>query len=67
MVAIGEKLSGQILAVCSTLYPLGHMMIRKKCFDLFYRVEGELREEIHVPKLFTILYVTFSCVLVTCP
>ena len=45
MVAIGEKWSGQILAVCSTLFPLCHIMIRKKCFDLFDRVEGGLRKE----------------------
>ena len=46
MVAIGEKQCGQILAVCYTLFPLCHMMIRKKYFDLFDRVEGELRKEI---------------------
>ena len=41
---------------------------QKKCFDLFDRVEGELRTEIHVPlKLFTLLYVVFSCVLVSFP
>ena len=67
MVAIGDKWSGQILAVCSTLFPLCHIMIRKKCFDLFDRVEGELRKEIHVPWLFTLLYVVFSCVLVSFP
>ena len=39
---------------------------QKKCFDLFDRVEGELRKEIHVPlKLFTLLYVVFICVLVS--
>ena len=67
MVAIGEKSSGQILAVYSTLYLLCPIMIRKKCFDLFDRVEGELRKEIHVPWLFTLLYVVFSCVLVSFP
>ena len=35
---------------------------QKKCFDLFDRVEGELKKEIHVPWLFTLLYVVFSCV-----
>ena len=40
---------------------------QKKCFDLFDRVEGELRKEIHVPWLFTLLYVVFSCVLVSFP
>ena len=34
---------------------------QKKCFDLFDRVEGELRKEIHVRWLFTLLYVVFSC------
>ena len=67
MVAIGEKWSGQILAVCSTLFPLCHIMIRKNVLDLFDRVEGELRKEIHVPWLFTLLYVVFSCVLVSFP
>ena len=37
---------------------------QKKVFDLFDRVEGELRKEIHFPKLFTLLYVVLSCVLV---
>ena len=43
---------------------------QKKCFDLFDRVDGELRKEIHVPlKLLTLLYVVFFCVLVSfsCP
>ena len=40
---------------------------QKKCFDLFDRVEGELRKEIHVPWLFTLLYVVFSCVLFSFP
>ena len=40
---------------------------QKKCFYLFERVEGELRKEIHVPWLFTLLYVVFSCVLVSFP
>ena len=40
---------------------------QKKCFDLFDRVEGELRKEIHIPWLFTLLYVVFSCVLVSFP
>ena len=40
---------------------------KKKCLDLFDRVEGELRKEIHVPWLFTLLYVVFSCVLVSFP
>ena len=41
---------------------------QKKCFDLFDRVEGELRKGIHVPlKLFILLYVVFSCVLVSFP
>ena len=40
---------------------------QKKCFDLFDRVEGEFRKEIHVPWLFTLLYVVFSCVLVSFP
>ena len=33
----------------------------KKCFDLFDRVEGELRKEIHVPWLFTLLCGIFLC------
>ena len=37
----------------------------KNCFDLFDRVEDELRKDIHVPWLFTLLYVVFSCVLVS--
>ena len=40
---------------------------QKKCFDFFDRVEGELRKEIHVPWLFTLLYVVFPCVLVSFP
>ena len=44
-----------------------HYDQKKKCFDLFDRVEDELRKEIHVPKLFTLLYVVFSFVLVSFP
>ena len=40
---------------------------KKIFFDLFERVEGELRKGIHVPKLFTLLCVVFSCVLVNFP
>ena len=40
---------------------------QKKCFDLFDRVEGELRKEIHVPWLFTLLYVVFGLFPLWCP
>ena len=38
-------------------------MIRKNV--LTFLTEGELRKEIHVPWLFTLLYVVFFCVLVS--
>ena len=41
----------------------------KKCFDLFDRVEGELRKEIHVPWLFTVfgIFLCFGLFLLWCP
>ena len=49
MVAIGVKMVWTNFGSLFYTFPFMPHDDQKKCFDLFDRVEGELRKKIHVP------------------